>query len=184
MYKLIFVVFVIFLNTIYAGIYPKHQVGIGFSSISGAGINYLMETNPENLFKLSLFYYYQGDDKLNQDINANLGLEYNYNIYKTEYNRFFALAGFSWWDIEKKRYSTYIENDITYEIKNIKINHIWNYGLGLGYEYRRKKFAVSLDIGYQYQISQNGYFGDIFNRSNGEDYFGPSAGISIRYIIK
>jgi hypothetical protein len=165
-------------------VYPKYQAGIGYSMLSGAGINYLHEFNPDYVFKISGFMYYEGESEPNRDIFANLGAEMQRNFYKTKNKRLYLLAGASWWNLHKKSYSTFVKNDITYEIKSSDFNRIYNIGLGSGYEYRWRKFSFSADGGVLFKSSYNNKFRGLFNLSENNRTISPFLSVSLRYIIK
>lgn len=184
MKRYFFVIFLLSQINLEAQVYPKHQAGLGFSMLSGAGINYLHEVNPENVLKISGFMYYEGENILVRDIYANLGAEYQRNIYKSKSKRFYTLIGISLWNLHEKTYESYMENDIKYEIKTSDFNRIFNYGAGIGYEYRWRKLSISADAGIMFQNALNNKFEGIIKLTDKKNAFYPFAGISMRYIIK
>lgn len=178
------IILVLSIFVLKAGYYPKHQAGLGGSFISGAGINYIYESDPDNVYKISAFMYYQGDNSDERDIYADLGIEYQRNLIKSKYHRFYALIGGSWWNFHEKTYDSYYKNDVLIETRTSDFNRIYNFGLGAGYEYRWRRVSISLDAGLMLQNSLNDNFSGFFNKSEGEMYIGPSVGLSLRFIIK
>ena len=180
---LILLIFTIYV--VEAKIYPKHQIGLGYSSVSGSGITYQLETDPDNVFEFSFFAYYVAEEPPDRkEIFVNGGMEYQRNLYKDRYNRFFGYAGSSVWDLDERDYEEYIKNDVVYRDKTVKTNRVFITGLGVGYERRFEiRMAVEISAGYQFQASRNRNFGYMISRGEEGLASGPSIGFSIKYIF-
>ncbi len=164
--------------------YPKHQFGLGFSTISGGGLAYQLDIDKLNSLRLNFFAYYQGEeppDKLN--LYGNIGLEYQYNLFNDRTNRTYLFAGTSYWLVEKRNYEWGIIKDIKTKLHDNELTRLFNTGLGLGYEVKfwgRAAFSVSL--GLQYQISEESNLDKLFDRNpSGDSFFGVGGGIGLRY---
>ena len=86
--------------------YPKHQFGLGYSTLTSGILSYQLELNPTSALKFGGFVYYTAD-KPPDDIKlyGALGAEYQYNLFKTETERLYALSGMSLWYFNNKTYS-------------------------------------------------------------------------------
>ncbi len=165
-------------------IYPKQQVGLGYSLYSGAGLSYLIEFNPTYAAKASGFIYYYGEDLPDVvEIYPNIGFEFQRNIYKNPNSRLYALAGLSYWYFENRNKTVKFENDREIITRTININEIFNYGLGIGFEHKFvNQFSISADIGLHYQTSGITNFSPIFDRNpKGTEFIGIGASLGFRY---
>ncbi len=182
------ILFLLSANGYSQGLYPKSQAGLGFSNISGGLINWQLELNPAMGFKLGTLVFYNSDNPPNElELYGNLGVEWQYNIYKDYNKRLYGLIGLSYWYLQNKNYSEEVINDVKYITIDNNIKKLLNSGIGLGYEYKlHPQFAIGLDIGLflQSKLSGVGTFIWLIDRaqSNGSAV-GLSVGIGFRYVF-
>jgi hypothetical protein len=169
-------------------IYPKHQFGLGYSTITSGILSYQIELNPSTALKFGGFAYYTSDNP-SEDLQlyGAVGAEYQFNFFKTETDRIYALTGLSFWYLNKKTYSEQKINDVVIITRTNNKKKILNFGIGAGYELRLiQRVAISFDLGFQlqYKLDGNGNFDNIIDRVGIDVYnLGPALGIGIRYIF-
>jgi hypothetical protein len=168
--------------------YPKHQFGLGYSTLSSGILSYQLELNPSTALKFGGFVYYTADKPPDDlQLYGAIGAEYQYNLYKTETDRIYALTGMSFWYFNQKKYRESKINDVEIITKTNSIKKILNFGLGAGYELRLiQQVAISIDLGLQlqYKLDGNGNFDRFFDKvGNEEMILAPAIGIGIRYIF-
>lgn len=164
--------------------YPKHQFGLGFSTISGGGLTYQLDIDKINTLRLNFFAYYQGEEPPDRvKLYANIGIEYQYNLYNNRKERAYVFTGMSYWLVEKRDYEWDYINDIKTKIADNELYRLFNTGLGLGYEVKfwgRAAFSVSL--GVHFQISEESSLDKLFDRNpTGDSFIGIGGGIGLRY---
>jgi hypothetical protein len=166
--------------------YPKHQIGLGYSAYSGTGLNYLLEINKTSALQFSGVGYYIGDNPPDDiDFYGIIGGEYQHTIIKNNDSRIYGFFGFSMLHLEKIRTKTFIINDKIIKNKTIETDRIYNYGTGVGYEYKLlPQLSVSANIGLLYQLSDIADFSEYWDRNPaGTTYTGIGIGIAIRYVF-
>ncbi len=164
--------------------YPKHQFGIALSTVSGAGLNYQIELNPKDIFLLAGFAYYRSEAPPDDmDLYANLGLQYQNNLYKNPEARIYLAPAFSVWYIEEKNFTLIRRNDVITKIITRDVNRIFNVGLMAGIEYKiMQRLALSAELGLHYQLSERSKTAILIDRNpSGTSYIGIGGGIGIRY---
>ncbi|MFP4370312.1 MAG: hypothetical protein ACLFR2_12100 [Candidatus Kapaibacterium sp.] len=161
--------------------FPKHQFGIGGSTISGAGLSYQIDIDRKYSFRTNGFAYYFGNNPPDDlDMYFVLGGELQRNLFRQIDQRFYILLGTSHWYFEERSLYTERIGDLIIENRNSKIDRIWNFGAGAGYEkIILQRLALSLSLGFQYQISGEEQFSKFFDREG----FGLAGGIGIRYMF-
>ncbi|MEI6089115.1 MAG: hypothetical protein WCR42_01545 [bacterium] len=167
--------------------YPKHLVGVDYSTISGSGLSYSLELDRSNVLKFSGILMYYGPkppDKMT--LLADAGMEYQYNIWKIKNNRLYLFGGGSYWYVEKRDVISYMKFEKLIIEKTIAKNNIFNIGAGIGYEkVFLNKIALNLNIGLQYQLSDGEGFPLLFDRSpESQKFIGVGGGIGLKFIIK
>ncbi len=164
--------------------YPKHQFGLGYSSISGAGLTYQLDIDKLNTLRLNFFAYYQGDEPPDKvKLYSNIGLEYQFNLFNNRSERAYFFSGMSYWLIEKRDYELGYVNDVLTKLADNELYRLYNFGLGLGYEVKFwERAAFSISLGLQYQISEKSNLDKLFDRNpNGESFLGIGGGLGLRY---
>lgn len=187
MNRIIYIVVMISLSIYsFAGVrYPKHQAGIGYSMISGAGIEYQIELNMKSALKTNFIAYYYGDkppDAMN--IYDVFGLEYQYNVYKKDKSRVYIFLGGSYWHLEDRTIEVFQSNDLIIEKRKTKMDRIWNFGIGPGYEFNISgNVVISAQVGLQYQISNEvDHISSFIDRNpGGTSFIGVGGGVSLRF---
>ena len=167
--------------------YPKHQFGLGYSMISGAGLEYQIEFNMHSAFKFHAIAYYSGEKPpYILQIVGIAGAEYQYNLSKNKDIRNYLFLGASAWHFEDRDQRQYYVNDMLFEDNTIKLNRIWNFGAGYGLQYMLfSNVAVNFDIGIYYQISDESEgTNPFFDRDpEGTSFFGIGGGIGFRFSL-
>jgi hypothetical protein len=164
--------------------YPKHQFGLGFSSISGAGLTYQLDVSKVSSLQTNFFAYYQGEEPPDKvKLYANIGLEYQYNLFNDRETRYYLFSGASYWLIEKRDYKLGYVNDILTKLAENDLQRLYNFGLGIGYEIKFWGHAAfSASLGLQIQKSDESNLDKLFDRNpSGTSFFGLGGGIGIRY---
>lgn len=184
MKHLIIILFLIFTVPATSGIrdYPKHQLGIGFSTVNGMGLSYQINISRLWSAKANGFaYYHAKTPPEDTHYYLNGGLQLQFNIFKQSKDRFYLFAGGSRWYFEERTPIRYIENDLEIFYISKKIGRMTNIGLGGGYEIIKGPIAFSFELGGQWQGSDKTDFSIIFDRNpSGTSYIGLSAAIGIR----
>ncbi|MFC2129836.1 hypothetical protein ACFLSQ_00220 [Bacteroidota bacterium] len=123
----------------------KNSIGLKFSNISGYGFYYNRKVSENvRLQAMGLIYYYYNEEEGDLHINYNydIGIEIQYELYKSENSRFYILAGgFYYFDDDLKEKSSN---------KILEINHSYNTGVGIAWEYFYKRFIFGIDLGYKF----------------------------------
>lgn len=181
-----------FLLTILAAVslsaaYPKHLVGIDYSTISGSGLSYSIELDKNTALKFSgipMYYGAKPPDKMT--LIGDAGVEYQYNIWKIKNNRLYLFGGGSYWYVEKRDVISYMKFEKLIIEKTIVKNNIFNIGAGIGYEkVFLNKIALNLNVGLQYQLSDGKGFPLLLDRSpETQKFLGVGGGIGLKFIIK
>ncbi len=164
--------------------YPKHQFGIALSTISGIGLNYQVETSPHNALAFTFFTFYQSDappDDL--DFYASLGIQYQFNLLKTENTRYYVAPAASFWYIEDRTFKIIRENDVITKVINKDMNRIYNFGLIGGLEHKvMDRLVVHIELGLHYQTSEVSDDTKFIDRNpSGTSFIGIGGGFGIRY---
>jgi hypothetical protein len=185
---LIFLFIIIFNVNSQTRFYPKHQFGLGYSTITSGILSYQIELNPSTALKFGGFAYYTSDNPPDDlQLYGAAGAEYQFNLFKTETDRIYALTGMSFWYFNQKLYSEKKINDVVIISRTNNIKKVLNFGIGAGYELRLiQRVAISFDLGWQlqYKLDGNGNFDSFFDKvGNDELIFAPAIGIGIRYIF-
>ena len=181
----IIIVTILFLATtsVFANKYPRHQLGISYSTISGTGLGYVIELDRQNAFQFTVMPYYTGS---NADNNLNLtiitGIEYQKTIYRDSGHKVYGFAAASLWYFEKNSV-TYIDpgTDFEKEIKLYDKDVYHNLGLGVGYNYiLNSAVSFNFNLGLQYQTTSNDSFDNFLERVEGNTSFiGVGGGVGI-----
>lgn len=153
--------------------YPKQLVGIGFNNISGIGIQYQLELSPQYVTRFAGFAYYTNENNQdNLNFYGNFGADLQYNIFKAENHRIYSMIGASFWYLQNKNTTEYLDNFRKVLKVDNDIKRLINTGIGLGYEYKVfPRLAIGLDLGILYQLRLNGEgnFDYFFDRVANED---------------
>ena len=185
---LLLFIFIIFNLNAQNRYYPKHQFGFGYSTLSSGILSYQLELSPFTALKFGGFAYYTSVHPPNDlQLYGAVGGEYQYNLFKTETDRIYALSGMSFWYLNKKTYSEKKINDVVIITKENNIKKLLNFGLEVGYEIRLiQRVAISFDLGIQlqYKLNGTGNFDNFFDKVGNDDLiFAPAIGIGVRYIF-
>jgi hypothetical protein len=167
--------------------YPKHLVGVDYSTISGSGLSYSLELDRSNVLKFSgILIYYGAKPPDKMTLIGDAGMEYQYNIWKIKNNRLYLFGGGSYWYVEKRDVISYMKFEKLIIEKTIATHNIFNIGVGIGYEkVFLNKIALNLNVGLQYQLSDGKGFPLLFDRSpEAQKFLGVGAGIGLKFIIK
>lgn len=180
---IILTIFLLAISTSFASKYPRHQVGISYSTISGTGLGYVLELDRHNAFQFTVMPYYTGSNADN-DLNLTIisGVEYQRTIYRDSEHKVYGFAAVSLWYFEKNSV-IYINQGTDFE-KQIKLydkDVYHNLGLGVGYDYiLNEAVSFNFNLGLQYQMTSNDSFHNYLERTNGNPSFlgvGGGAGI-------
>lgn len=165
--------------------YPKHQVGLGYSSFSGAGLNYQIEINKHSALQASLLPYYTSKSSDEMDIIGVFGAEFQQNFFRTNQQRYYLFAGAGISHLEDRSITKKIINDLEIIEKNITTNRIYNFGFGAGIEYKfSPRVSTGFGLGLLYQISDKSKNSEFWDRNpTGESFLGLGASLSIRYVF-
>ena len=165
--------------------YPKHQIGVGYSSFSGSGITYQLEINRNHAFQFSALPIYtsSGPDDLN--IKAFLGGEYQLSISKTDLTRIYTFVGAGITHLENRLTTRTIINDVEIVNTDTDLNRIINFGIGIGLEYKLSpRIVVSTGLGLLHQTSAKGQYSEFWDRNpRGDTYLGIGGALSFRYVF-
>jgi len=167
--------------------YPKHLVGIDYSTISGSGLSYSQEIDKNTALKFSgILMYYGAKPPDKMTLIGDAGMEYQYNIWKIKDNRMYLFGGGSYWYVEKRDVISYMKFEKLITEKTIAKNNIFTLGAGIGYEkVFLNKIALNLNVGIQYQISDGTGFPILFDRSpDSQKFLGVGGGIGLKFILK
>lgn len=131
----------------------SRQLGLSFSSGSGAGLYYQFFLSEDYRMKLNglVFYNYSNSDDMY--LYANGGLEFQKTIHSTKYTRLYGLAGGAYW-YEKGRSPEYDDPDDDERVTGIDkvMNKRFTTGLGLGIEFLiLSHVAINIDLCYYYE---------------------------------
>lgn len=185
-YILIFVL-ILFYSECFSRSYPAQQFGLGYSTLSGAGLSYQLDVNKSWSLKFNgIIYYFGGETIEDTDFYTVGGLEYQYNFFKEYNQRIYGLIGASYWYFEENSYYKERVNDIIYEYQLKDIGRFANIGAGIGYErFLSGRFGFSIDIGIQFQSSNKTTYDELFDRNPaGTSFTGLSLGFGIRYLFR
>jgi hypothetical protein len=123
---------------------PVNYFGVKASNISGYGLYYSRDISEQfRVQAMGLVYYYEMAKQEDKEsiFNYDIGLEFQTVIYKGENSRTYLLAGgYYYHDDDLKDYGT--------EIKTV--NNSFNLGIGIGFEFRKKRLVYNFDFGYKY----------------------------------
>lgn len=164
--------------------YPKTQWGFAFSHINGAGISYLNQLDPYSAITINGIGFYKGDEPpYKMQTFANIGLGYQYIVTKSDLGRLFINPAISYWYLDDKNYKDVIESDKKIRITNNKINRLWNFGIGLGYEFDlNENFALTTNLEFLIQNSKASDNNSFIDRNPTGTYFrGVGGGLFIHY---
>lgn len=119
-------------------------IGTKASNLSGYGI-YYSKCISENyrLQGMGIVYYYElsKENEKRTIINYDIGLELQRFIYDGKNMRTYILAG---------GYYYFDDDTETKADKTQVINHSYNIGVGLGFEFYYKKLVFNIDLGYKF----------------------------------
>lgn len=167
---------------------PSNELGLSFSTLSGAGINWNHSLNSNVNLEFSGFYFYYGEKPPKVfDTYLNFGGEFQYNFLNNRKNRFYAFVGSSYWDINRYNVIEIPSVNGSPSQKDIKINHFqFNYGFGLGDEFKIiDQFYLAVSLSYQFQNSDKSTLNSLIDRNpKGEKFNGIGFGCSFRYKFK
>jgi hypothetical protein len=172
-------------GTTYSSQYPKHQLGISFSTISGTGLGYVLEFDRYNALQFTLMTYYTGSSTGgNLNLTVISGIEYQRTIHRDAENKLYAFGAASLWYFEKN--STKVINSNTDFEKEIDIydkDVFHNLGIGIGYDYiLNKVVSFNVNLGLQYQTTANDSFANFLERTRGSSSFlGLGGGVGILF---
>ena len=88
------------------------------------------------------YYNYEDESELTKIFNYDIGLEYQFNISVSKFNRFYLLVGGYY----------YFDDDYDETPSRIitTVNNSYNVGVGVAWEYRYKRFIFGLELGYKF----------------------------------
>lgn len=185
-YTIVIGLFFISCFSLDASKFPKHEVGISFSTISGTGLGYLLELDRWNAFQFTFMPFYSGDEpQKNDNLSLIGGIEYHRVLYRDFEHRFYLFGAVSIWYFEQHESMIINPNtDFEKEIILFDKDVYHNFGLGFGYMYNLNN-VVSFDfnLGLQYQTSSNNSFHNYLERiESGESSFlGLGGGVGILF---
>ncbi len=165
--------------------YPKHQIGVGYSSFSGSGLTYQIEFNRNHAFQLSVLPLYTSSGPDDLDTKAFLGGEYQLSISRTDLTRIYTFVGAGITHLENRLTTRTIVNDVEIVNVDIDMNRISNIGIGIALEYKLSpRIAVSTGLGILYQTSAKGHYSEFWDRNPlGDTYLGIGGALSFRYVF-
>jgi len=179
-------IFVIAFTTLNAAKFPKHELGISFSTISGPGLSYLLELDRWNSLKFTFMPFYSGDEpQKNDNLSLIGGLEYHRNLYRDFEHKVYIFGAASIWYFEQ--HESFIINpntDFESEITEFDKDVYHNLGIGAGYVYNLNNVvSIDFNLGLQYQISSNNSYYNFLERlGSGEgSFFGLGGGVGILF---
>ena len=180
------IIFLVAISSLSARKFPKHEIGISFSTISGTGLGYLVELDRWNSLKFTFMPFYSGDEpQKNDNLSLIGGVEYHKNLYRDFEHKIYVFVSASIWYFEQ--HESFIINpntDFETEVTKFDKDVYHNFGLGVGYIYNLNN-VVSFDfnLGLQYQISSNNsYYNYLERLGSGEDsFFGLGGGVGILF---
>lgn len=179
----ILIIFLFCISSASASKYPRHQLGISYSTISGTGLGYVIELDRHNAFQFTVMPYYTGSNA-DKDLNLTVitGVEYQKTLYRDSEHKVYGFAAASLWYFEKNSV-TYIDQgtDFEKEIKLYDKDVYHNLGLGVGYNYiLNSAVSFNFNLGLQYQSTSNDSFDNFLERTNGkESFIGIGGGVGI-----
>lgn len=169
----------------FASKYPRHQLGINFSTISGTGLGYVLEFDRDNAFRFTLMPYYVGSKAENNlELTIISGIEYQHTLYRDFENKLYIFGAASLWYFEQNS-STIINANTDFEKKislyDKDVYH--NLGVGFGYDYiLNEAVSFNINLGLQYQSTANDSFNNFLERTAGESSFlGIGGGVGIYF---
>jgi hypothetical protein len=170
----------------YARKFPKHELGISFSNISGTGLGYLLELDRWNGLRFTFMPFYSGDDpQKNDNLSLIGGIEYHRNIYRDFEHRVYIFGAASIWYFEQHESKIINPNtDFEQEIILFDKDVYHNFGVGFGYMYNLNNVvSFDLNLGIQYQSSSNNSYQNYLERlESGESSFlGLGGGVGILF---
>jgi hypothetical protein len=169
--------------------YPHNEIGLEFSMTSGAGISYQYKHDVDWTFKLTGVGFKSGEDLPHDgDFYGSLGLNIQRNFFNNRDSRAYAYIGAGAWYAEHAWTETIWIYDRELIKKNRIYNHIYNYGIGAGYEIiLRRNFILTFELGVMYQQSDDtkGFdLHEVIDYSPSEkSYIGPSGSIGFKIRI-
>lgn len=123
-----------------------NSFGVKASNISGYGFYYNRELSVDHQIQVMglLYYYYSKEEDREHGIfNYDIGLEWQFNVIRSKYSRFYVLVGaYYYFDDDEN-----LRSSIT--LKRI-VNNSYNAGVGAAWELNYKRFILSLDLGYKF----------------------------------
>ncbi len=169
--------------------YPHNELGLEFSMNSGTGISYQYKHDVNWSFKLTGITFKMGDDLPHDgDIYASIGLNIQHNFINNRENRAYSYIGAGAWYAEHAWTETVWIYDRETIQKNRVYNHIYNYGIGAGYELiLRKHFVLTFELGLLYQQSDDTKGFDLHEvidySPSSKSYIGPSGSFGFKIRI-
>lgn len=164
--------------------YPKTQWGFAFSHINGAGISYVNQLDPYSAITINGIGFYKGDEPpYKMQTFANIGFGYQYTFLKNDLGRLFINPAISYWYLDDKNYTDVIQSDKKLRITDNKINRLWNFGVGVGYEFSlNENFALTTNLEFLIQNSKVSDNNSFIDRNPSGTYFrGLGGGLFIHY---
>ncbi|MDA3885511.1 MAG: hypothetical protein PF638_07965 [Candidatus Delongbacteria bacterium] len=153
-------------------------IGTKASNISGYGI-YYSKSISENyrLQGMGIVYYYElsKENEKRTIINYDIGLELQRFIYNGKKMRSYILAG---------GYYYFDDDTETFTDKTQVINHSYNIGVGLGFEFYYKKLVFNIDLGYKFfEDNLKTYINDVYEYPELERTTKIGAGIGVGFMF-
>jgi hypothetical protein len=190
--KIVIIVFItmasLFVSEEAFSAYPHNEIGLEFSMTSGTGLSYQYKHDVNWTFKLTGVAFKTGDDLPHDgDVYGSIGVNIQRNFYNNRESRAYAYIGAGAWYAEHGWTRTIWVYDRELIDKNRVFNHIYNYGVGAGYELViNRNFVLTFECGVLYQESDDtkGFdLHEVIDYSPSEkSYLGPagSFGFKIR----
>lgn len=123
--------------------FAPRQIGLSFSTLSGAGIHYLLPVDYQNNVKFTGFYYYTSSGN-SEDSFYSLGVEYQRDIFEDDVSRVHFILG------------THIDNNLSENIyfqDRTERSSYFNLGTGLGYDFGGGAKGIMVNIHVTYQLT-------------------------------
>lgn len=121
-------------------------IGINYTNISGYGIFYNRKLSDDfhlQIMGLAYYLYSEENDVIHKNFNYEAGLELQLNIFKWSVSRLYLLAGaYYYLDDDKKEGPGGKFNSI--------INHSFNVGTGMAYQFIFHRFVIYFTVGYKF----------------------------------
>ncbi len=153
-------------------------IGVKASNISGYGIYYAKSISDNYRVQgMGIAYYYKHEKESESEtiINYDIGMEIQRFIYLAEDMRAYVLAGgYYYFDDDTETFTDEIQT----------INHSYNVGIGIGFEFYYKRLVFNIDLGYKFfEDNLKTYINDVYEYPELERTTKVGAGIGVGFMF-